>query len=1549
MVVHGRHRLRRVAGFAGKALLGVCVAALALVAFAFFFLNTSAGKRLAATQVNGALDGLFAGTLRLETFEHLDLRGIEHAHLRLLAADGRPLLDIRDATVDLNALTLAWAALFGRGALPIHLERLHVSDAVVLLEQDAAGNFGLVGAFEPKHKAPEPAAPGPGVAVVIDEIVLDHVWIHGHLTALPVLDAELYRARGAFRYDESGTKLALASAHAETRALPHALNPRGDLTASLSVPNAPQAPLQAEARYRGEVGSVATSLHASIQGERVKAELVVPRAEPGRVRQLVPGLELREPVSARVTADGTLSRLHAIARIGVGKGSATAEADTELKPSLKVNGTLRLSHIDARAFSASAPTTDFTAHATVSAHQRPSSTLSGSYVLYTESARVLEYRVPALYLTGNFSDSGGTLALKSREAPFDAELSVTLLQAAASRSPGAAEFSVAVSAPELGTLAPSKSARGRAELHAKGRYDFRDGALESAGQLVLSNAGFGANELRHASLAARVSGERSALSVQAAAELQDATLGGERIAHAKAQATGPLLAPHVQADVSAADGLRLQARANLAQGSFLIRDLDAKVSRGDTTLRARARRIHLDGARVDFTDVRLSGVGDAALSGSVARRRVQLSLRVQNLDLHRLELLAGRSALFRSGALSLDADVRGPLDALHGTVQGSVRSLSVGNLSSASADVNVELDGRRMNGQLEASVDGAGHVRVNASELRLPAGGLSSRTLRQATGDVRLDTELDLAPLVAALPEETRPVDKAAGKLALHGHIVHRSPGEWPDLELTGQTRGLEIVGKGSPAPIRDRAQAKQAKPLNLKQVDARFRMALKGATGQTDVLAQLYDAQGMLLDVSAKSSLPRALFTAEGDGLTALIETLPVEAHVNVPHRELARMPTALRPAGVLGSVEASLDARGSAAEPAIEVRAKGSRLRSKDPSFPTPIDLTVEARYASDRSRITVDALRDGHPALSARSEIDGNVPELLRKRARAPALLASAAVKLDRFPLVLVPILKERQIHGDLSGEIRLDDLGRDAALRARARVERLELGNVHCQTATLSVDAGSGQIAGNFQLSHGDGSLSAELRSGLDWGSELAPKLDDSTPTHARLLAKDFRVGTLQPFVAEQVSHLDGRLTANLESRSDGGTTTVEGQARLSQGSLQVPAIGQEFHGIRARLVASSGGVFKVEDVVARGRQGRVRAAAAGRLDGLTLRTARARLAIAEREKLPLTTQGVEIGDGWGAVDVTLLTSSDRKTTVINFDAPSFHLDLPETKQRSLQRLEDAPNIRVGARIDPKDFHALPLQPLEDPPEPTDSRTILNVALGKDVWVRQGTSVRARLGGKLRIELGNEMVIAGTITLPGGQLDVQGKRFELEHGTVTFQGDDPTNPVVLATARYDSPDNYRVYAEFVGPVKTGKLKLHSEPPLSEDEILSLLLFGSPDGSLGSGAGEGNPAATAVGVGGGTATQGLNAALADLTNLDVSTRVDTSRGSPTPELVIQLTRRLSAQVGYNLGTPSLGQAPDRTFITLDLRLKRRWSLDTTVGDHGGTMLDAIWRHRY
>ena len=74
-----------------------------------------------------------------------------------------------------------------------------------------------------------------------------------------------------------------------------------------------------------------------------------------------------------------------------------------------------------------------------------------------------------------------------------------------------------------------------------------------------------------------------------------------------------------------------------------------------------------------------------------------------------------------------------------------------------------------------------------------------------------------------------------------------------------------------------------------------------------------------------------------------------------------------------------------------------------------------------------------------------------------------------------------------------------------------------------------------------------------------------------------------------------------------------------------------------------------------------------------------------------------------------------------------------------------------------------------------------------------------------------------------------------------------------------------------------------------------------------------------------------------------------MDTTTGSARPELVFQISPRVSAKVTRAVGTPAVGESPDRTFLTLELHLKRSWALSAVFGDRGASALDLIWRKRY
>jgi translocation and assembly module TamB len=474
----------------------------------------------------------------------------------------------------------------------------------------------------------------------------------------------------------------------------------------------------------------------------------------------------------------------------------------------------------------------------------------------------------------------------------------------------------------------------------------------------------------------------------------------------------------------------------------------------------------------------------------------------------------------------------------------------------------------------------------------------------------------------------------------------------------------------------------------------------------------------------------------------------------------------------------------------------------------------------------------------------------------------------------------------------------------------------------------------------------GSLEAKIDSRVKWGKRSLPLLERDARAHIE--ARQVQLASLSPLIAREVSELAGLLNAHADLRITQQSTELTGNADVKNGVLQVPALGQRLSDIAARIVVADNRV-RLEKLTAAGLTGRLEASGVAELDGFALTRAEADLHIARDEKIPVTLEGVAIGDASGDVHAVYVNHPTRPELTV--DVPSFLLTTPETGGYGLQELERPSEVRVGVRRADGKFVSLPVQPLEPDTEtsedaPSGSPLSVRLRLG-DVTVERGRAATAQLTGELRVKTGKPTSVNGRIEIKGGELDVQGKRFEIERGVVVFDGGDASNPTITATARWDSPTDHSVYAEYVGDVETGKIKLHSEPPLTQDEIVSLLLFGTLDGTMGTG--EGNQASMAVTLAGGTVAQGLNRALSAFSNLDLSARVDTSTGSPRPELVFQVTPRVSAKVSRAVGVPSAGEAPDRTFLTLELRLQRAWALSAVFGDRGGSALDLIWRHRY
>jgi len=167
--------------------------------------------------------------------------------------------------------------------------------------------------------------------------------------------------------------------------------------------------------------------------------------------------------------------------------------------------------------------------------------------------------------------------------------------------------------------------------------------------------------------------------------------------------------------------------------------------------------------------------------------------------------------------------------------------------------------------------------------------------------------------------------------------------------------------------------------------------------------------------------------------------------------------------------------------------------------------------------------------------------------------------------------------------------------------------------------------------------------------------------------------------------------------------------------------------------------------------------------------------------------------------------------------------------------------------------------------------------------------------------------------------------------------------------VVRAGYKAPDGTTVYATFVGPLKTGKVTLSSEPSLPQQEIVELLMFGTTGGPQAQSPSP-DAASSVVGTVGGEAAQPLNHALGQMGLGSVRADVDTtSSTNPRPEIEIQIARDISLKVGVVLGQVPPGVNPDHTLVTVAWRFLSRWSLASTLGDAGTTIFDLLWQRRY
>jgi translocation and assembly module TamB len=1540
----GHGRVRRALGMMAS-IVGVTLTfVVAIVSAVVLHLDRPLVRRWVAIRANAILRDTFMGEVRVEHIGALGLGGISGVRASVRDPEGVPVLFVDGVRVCVRPVAIARSALFGRGPIAIDVPCASVGHVDVNLDADAAGDLRIANVWTskapPTPKKNEP--PGRGVLVDVPVVRLAHAWAHGTPAGAPLVDAELYDLAGHVRVDPALVRAELERVSLLSRALPQGADPRGSLTGSFAMPAANGQGMEITATFGGTAFGVPTTIEGRMIDRRVEAKLDV--LDPNGMRSSLSEIAVGEPLSVHAEAHGDLPQVEATLAAALGNATVDGRAVLEATRTTRVAGELAVRQVDVAALSESAPHTSLGLDAKATLSMREDG-IFGDVAIDTLPGVVDRTEVPRVEVRANLAGQVAHLLARVRDASMPTEVKVDV-----SPRPGVADGRLVLAAvrsrvPDLHRL-PVVGAKlgGSAEVEAAARLRLPEQEIDDA--------------------AARVLVERVAAAQGKVGRL-------EARARAHGNASKAVVDAEVQARELAADTLAL---ASIAAKAHVEREADAVTIREAHVEAARpalpavsadVRFARVEGSAFRAEGVELRGIGDPVLAdvsknGSEIRGRIE----APRIDLARVAALAGqqRAQGVEHGTLEIHAAGGLRRGIAKAKVTARVDDLAMKTIQHASSALELSIDDRKIDLDWFANIGKAGQVAIRSQKVVIGGRVDDPAAWKRIAGKVHVTGDVDLARAMSLLPPDSLPVSDLRGRLTVQGRIGRDTPEAPPEIQFHAHTNGFGVATQsGAPERV-DGVVVEKSSTVRSTDVDFGIDVRNDAPSGLTDVAFHATDRHGALVAFDAKAILPYVEILRDPASAKGRVLEAPLNARLVVPPRRLDQLPPVLGLSTARGEIAGDIDASGTALDPRIhlDVRARQAKLPSMPAEAKADGDMKLD--YDGRVAEFSAKLGSGGKAMADVGARFEARLRDFIEARPNAePAWNASAHARLASFPLETIPGVGDERVHGRVTGEVRLEGLHKDAVLKGHFDLEGLAVGGAEYSKGRIDVDTTGNKLVAAVRLDQKDGFVDASASTGLAWGAELAPKLDEQKPVIAKLSAHAFRASAIAPFIESAVPSLDGRIDANATAKLVPGKRGAEldGTVGFRDGTVLVAALGEELRGVKADVKLASDGTIRVTNVIAKGTEGTIRADATAKLDGLRLADATANIRISDKPPFALAVSGTPLGEIGGTIRVKAAQSQDAKSTNLVVEVPKLDVMLPQVLKSGVETLEDKDNIHVGVFRGRKRFVELPLaaneaekEKAKNEPKAAGGKLAVDVRLGKiTIERRNQLSVEATGNPKVEIE-GGETKITGQVRVVRGWVDVQGKKFEIEKGTVTFNGESPPDPVVVATAGWTAADNSRIYADFVGPVKSGKVTLRSEPARPQNEILAMILFGTADGA--------NPAPpqqnqtdgtakTAVGLGGGYLAQGLTEALNDLGGIKATARVDTTESNnPRPEIEFQISPKISLGFAHVLGTPPITE-PDKNQAKVDYRFHRNWSMETTFGDHGTSLVDAIWQKRY
>ena len=1558
-----RSRTRTILTRTAESVAVSAVFASALVGAVVSNANDPAFRRAGAEIANRALGGVFTGKIVVGRIEELHIGWHAHvkvAHAEIVDPEGRAVIkaDGIDAGIDLVRL---FASIRAGGPPVIALDEPIIDSAEVILDVDAANTLGIARAFgsPPVTTAPTPPKPGremdPDVRLEIPKAQLRRALVHGNLVP-PSLDGAAQNVKASVFVIEN--KLTLTAERAELSARsPRAPGQVGDvhgvghgeLTYPVKVRVGEPTGYAAVAmrwELEGDGAGIPLTARFALEHEIIDMGVDIPTAPAEKVRAALPFLAVAAPVEVHATGKGKLPDLALAAHGKVGDSTFTATGTLNIDGQRPFVIDADLFRVDGAAWGG--PASEVTGH--VHADGTITDGPRGTFTVTTKASKVSGQDAPAIDAKGAFDPERVTATFRATEPGVAADGSVTL------RIPAQKlDFDVTARSGELRSLGRAPNVvSGSATAHVTGTLDLQ--TTDIAAKVVAD----GRNIARAPAAAESVHVEAT-LSGPVVNPLFDVNGRASQITLTSKDENGKPQTPLVYPSATA------HAKVTLAGVPRLLgAEVRASGIEKDSTVVATARELRIENGGVVVSGGRVEGLGaPIELEGAIGRGPPRIRVKAEGVSIARVASMTGiaQLKLLPEGSVAdVDVDVKLSERGADGRFDIVVRGAkdgTGGELRGTAAGHDVVASGK-------VTVGKVGFLELTQSHFTLPAAP-SLAALAKATGAADLRGEIDLAQGAALVGGET--FERIEGRGLFSARLERGDARNRPTVYLSGRTQGLDVTTND------------EGKSTHIGGIDLAFHVGYDGESDETEVSALGWDKHGVVASADAKARVPLIAWML-GDKTVdrRALAALRIGAVVDVPARDVSQLPGSFARPEFHGTVAARAEINGWLARPDVRLVANaedlGQQRRAAGPGQQLrPIDALVNAHWNGDRivATITADeakrtARRPGARAAAKAAEAPAaQVRGLVLGRLSARELFEGrgivwdASTELDVRNLELGPLPLPYDIRGTMTGHMKVHDLASNPQLEASARVDGLTISNVKVLRADLEATAKNGQLSANVTVKQDDGGSGdvSVTSSALEWHG-LDFGWDGTKQTHLEYTVDRMRIGILRTFVRRAVPELDGRVDGKGSVVIDDQNQVFEGGLTLTEGRVYVNALGEEIDGVRAIAQFERNGVFRISDASGKIGSGVVTASATGRLSGFHFLGAEATVVIPSKEGVPLSAEGATYAQATGEVNVKASVAPDTKTLLVTMEVPRSKVTVPDRGTQNLQTLEPDDAIVVGTRTKttgvlvpetqrPGAAAATAARQAVDPKAVKPAAIAkLTINLGKDVEL-EGRGLRISLSGRTIVDVAEEVAVSGQIQLKqGGTIDVQGRKFIVDHGTVTFiDGENPSDPVVVASAYWDAPDRTRVWVEFNGPLKTGKLSLRSEPAYSKSEILSILLFGRADPNQATAGERPSDSQDAAALGAGVASSGLNKALGEL-NEDFDLEQDrTSANRIRTKVGYRLRRNLKVQIGYASGFSQ--REPDTTYLFLEWQFMPKWSLVGTRGDRGTSILDVLFQHRY